>query len=93
MNIQQSDNGKKGRFFIEEGGQVLAEMTYVWAGKKIIIDHTEVSDTLEGKGIGKQLVDHAADFAREKDIKILPLCPFANAVMHKSSKYADLLSS
>ena len=41
MEIQQEDNGKKGVFFIEENGEVVAEMTYVWSGEdKIIIDHT-----------------------------------------------------
>ncbi len=50
MEIQQEDNGKKGVFFIEENGEVVAEMTYVWSGEdKIIIDHTEVSEKLAGK--------------------------------------------
>ncbi len=54
MEIQQEDNGKKGVFFIEENGEVVAEMTYVWSGEdKIIIDHTGVSEKLGGKGIGK----------------------------------------
>jgi predicted GNAT family acetyltransferase len=72
MEIQQEDNGKKGVFFIEENGEVVAEMTYVWSGEdKIIIDHTEVSEKLGGKGIGKQLVHKAVEMAREKHIKIL----------------------
>ena len=66
MEIQQEDNGKKGVFFIEENGEVVAEMTYVWSGEdKIIIDHTEVSEKLGGKGIGKQLVHKAVEMARE----------------------------
>ena len=81
MEIQQEDNGKKGVFFIEENGEVVAEMTYVWSGEdKIIIDHTEVSEKLGGKGIGKQLVHRAIEMAREKHIKILPLYPFAKKV-------------
>ena len=81
MEIQQEDNGKKGVFFIEENREVVAEMTYVWSGEdKIIIDHTEVSEKLGGKGIGKQLVHRAIEMAREKHIKILPLYPFAKKV-------------
>lgn len=78
-------------FYIEENGEVLAEMTYVWAADKMIIDHTEVSDKLAGKGAGKQLVNQAVLFAREKHIKILPLCPFAKSVFDKVEAYKDVL--
>jgi len=91
MEIQQKDDGKKGMFYIEENGEVLAEMTYVWAADKMIIDHTEVSDKLAGKGAGKQLVNQAVLFAREKHIKILPLCPFAKSVFDKVEAYKDVL--
>ena len=92
MNIQQTDDGKKGAFYIEEESERLAEMTYVWAGaEKFIIDHTEVSDKLAGKGAGKQLVAKAVEFAREKGVKIMPLCPFANKVFKKTPEYSDVL--
>ena len=92
MEIQQEDNGKKGVFFIEENNEIIAEMTYVWSGEdKIIIDHTEVSEKLGGKGIGKQLVHKAVEMAREKHIKILSLCPFAKRVFDKTEDYKDVL--
>lgn len=91
MDIQHSDDGKKGKFYIEQDGEQLAEMTYVWAGNKFIIDHTEVSDRLAGKGIGKQLVHKAVEFARNKHVKIMPLCPFAKAVFDKTEAYNDVL--
>jgi uncharacterized protein len=91
MEIQHRDDGKKGAFYIAQNGEVLAEMTYVWAGEKMIIDHTEVSDQLAGKGAGKQMVHQAVLFAREKHIKILPLCPFAKSVFDKVTDYQDVL--
>ncbi len=92
MEIQQTDDGKKGAFYIEQGGERLAEMTYVWAGEsKFIIEHTEVSDKLAGKGAGKQLVAKAVEFARAKGLKIIPLCPFANKVFKKTPAYNDVL--
>jgi len=92
MDIKQSDNGKKGMFFIEEANKVLAEMTYVWVGTDmIIIDHTDVDDTLKGKGAGKQMVTKAVEFAREKHIKIIPLCPFAKSVFEKVTEFNDVL--
>ena len=93
MEIQHRDDGRKGGFYVgEEDGKVLAEMTYVWAGsQKIIIDHTQVDESLKGKNVGKQLVHRAVVFAREKDIKILPLCPFTKAVLEKIAEYKDVL--
>jgi uncharacterized protein len=91
MEIQHRDDGKKGAFYIAQNEEVLAEMTYVWAGDKMIIDHTEVSDQLAGKGAGKQMVNQAVLFAREKHIKILPLCPFAKSVFDKVTDYQDVL--
>jgi predicted GNAT family acetyltransferase len=68
MEIQFKDDGKKGQFFIESDGNIVAEMTYVWAGhNKIIIDHTLVDKSLQGKNIGKQLVHQAVLFARERN--------------------------
>jgi predicted GNAT family acetyltransferase len=92
MEIQQNDNGKKGMFFISQESEILAEMTYVWVGtNRFIIDHTEVNEKLKGKGTGKQLVTKAVEFAREKNIKIIPLCPFAKSVFEKVKEFNDVL--
>ncbi|WP_262733361.1 GNAT family N-acetyltransferase [Gaetbulibacter sp. NE] len=86
MTIQQEDNLKKGKFYIIENNKQIAEMTYTYAGpSKIIIDHTEVDESLKGQGVGYKLVEEAVAFAREKALKILPLCPFAAAVFKKKA--------
>ena len=58
---------------------------------KMIIEHTEVSDELKGQNVGYQLVHTAVEYARTHNIKIVPLCPFANAVFKKKPEYADVL--
>ena len=94
MNIDHIKHGSKGAFIIKENNQRLAEMTYSKAGDRlIIIDHTEVSDALRGKGAGNQLVSAAVNYAREKNIKILPLCPFAKAIFDKTPEFSDVLSN
>jgi uncharacterized protein len=85
-------NEKNGYFYIVENDKILAKMTFVFAGKdKIIIDHTEVDPSSNGKGFGKKMVEKAVAFAREKNIKIIPLCPFAKSVFDKTPKYQDVL--
>jgi len=92
MGIQNNYDEKGGKFFIEENGEIIAEMTYVFAGEdKFIIDHTEVFPAGEGKGLGKKLVSAAVDFARDQKMKIMPLCPFAKSVIEKTVAYHDVL--
>ena len=92
MDILQEDNGKKGHFYIEAEGREAAGMYYVWAGEKMIIEHTDVDDAYGGRGLGKQLLVAAVKYARDNNIKIIPLCPFAKAMFDKTPEYRDVLS-
>lgn len=85
-------NEKNGFFHIDIDGKKEAKMTFVFAGpNKIIIDHTEVNEGHNGNGFGKQMVAQAVEFAREKNIKIIPLCPFAKKVFDKTPEFRDVL--
>jgi predicted GNAT family acetyltransferase len=85
-------NDKKGYFYIEINGKIEAKMTFVFAGStKIIIDHTEVHEGNNGKGYGKMMIAKAVAFARENNIKIVPLCPFAKKVIDKTPEFQDVL--
>lgn len=92
MDIQHKTGDSKGSFFIEKDGEVKAEITYSKAGPSlIIIDHTEVSDELRGENIGKRLVEHTVNYARENKLKIIPLCPFAKSVIDRDDSLQDVL--
>ena len=92
MKIEHSDNGKKGVFKVLFEGLTGGEVFYTWAGEdKLIIDHTEVFEGFEGKGIGKQLVMMVVEMARGKGVKILPLCPYAKALFDKTTALQDVL--
>lgn len=84
-DIKHSEQDTKGRFYVEEDDAVVAEITYTKNGDtRIIIDHTEVSEAKKGSGLGKQLVYHAAEYARRQNLKVLPLCPFARVVFRRN---------
>lgn len=93
MLIKHKKFGSKGLFFVEQDGNILAEMAYtVPSADKIIIEHTEVSDELRGKKVGYQLVDAAVAYARTHSLKIIPLCPFARSVFDKKPELGDVLN-
>lgn len=90
--VKLEANDRKGFFYIDLDGKRAAIMTFVFAGpNKIIIDHTEVNEEHNGKGFGRKMVTKAVDFAREKNIKIVPLCPFAKKVFDKTPEFKDVL--
>lgn len=91
VKLKLSDS--KGAFYIEINGKQEAMMTFVFSGEdKIIIDHTEVNKGNNGKGFGNKMVQEAVFFARERGIKIVPLCPFAKHVFEKTPSYNDVLA-
>jgi len=92
MKIENKKVGNKGIFYVEKDKKIVAEMIYnMPSADKMIIEHTEVSEALKGQGAGAQLVHEAVEYARANNIKIIPLCPFANSVFKKKPEYADVL--
>ncbi|MDX5340279.1 MAG: N-acetyltransferase [Cyclobacteriaceae bacterium] len=93
MNIQHQQNGNRGSFFVEEGAKHIAEMVYVMAGaQRMIIEHTEVDESLQGQGVGMKLLEALVDFVRKENIKVIPLCPFAKASFRKREDLQDVLN-
>lgn len=70
----------------------LAEMTFVPSGDNlIIIDHTTVTDKLNGQGVGKLLLEELVKWARKENKKIIPLCPYAKSQTEKNKEYHDMI--
>ena len=90
--IEHEQTGHRGAFFIEEEGKRLAALTYTVAGSRVILDHTDIDDALRGTGAGRKLVAAAVDWAREEEVKLMPLCPFARSVFDKTPEFGDVLA-
>ena len=92
MLIQHKQVGNKGMFYVGDDENILAELVYSspFPGK-MTIEHTEVNDELRGQNVGYQLVHTAVEYARQHNIKIRVLCPFARSVFNKKPDFADVL--
>ncbi len=94
MNIERTEDGKQGKFFIEENENQIALMTYEKTGAdKITINHTEVDSNHRGENLGKDLVGAAVKFARENDLKIAATCPFAAKILSATKEFRDVFVS
>ena len=89
--IKQQDS--KGFGMAREDGKRAGMMTFSIASEHlIIIDHTEVEPEYNGRGVGKDILYKIVEMAREKNIKIIPLCPFAAATFKKTKEIQDVLN-
>lgn len=92
MEIAIKEQNNKGFAIAKENGARVGLMTYsIPKSDFIIIDHSEVEPDLKGKGVGKKMLYKIIEMAREKHLKILPLCPFAGAMFKKLQDINDVL--
>ncbi|MCC5915015.1 MAG: N-acetyltransferase [Balneolaceae bacterium] len=92
MNIQHKSGETKGEFYLEVNGVVKAKMTYSKLGNtQIIIDHTEVDEDLHGENAGKAPVEAGVEHVRKNNLKVIPLCPFAKAMIQRDESLQDVL--
>jgi predicted GNAT family acetyltransferase len=79
---QVTDNQAASRFELHGDGE-LAELMYRRNGKRLVLVHTEVPESLEGRGIGGALVLAAIDRAERDGMTVVPLCPFARGWLER----------
>ena len=93
MLIQRKQVGEKGIFYVGLDGAIGAELFYhIDSRGNMVIEHTEVGEEFQGKGIGNKLVKTAVDYARTHQMKIIPLCPYANSLFKGTPEWKDLLA-
>ena len=81
----------RGSFYIEESGEIIAEMNIGVVGKVLTAYHTEVSDKLKGQGIGKKVLEAMVEHARKNQLKVIALCPFVYATFKRYPElYEDI---
>ena len=85
------DNPERHRFEINLGDGTFAIAEYTLRPGKIMFTHTAVPEAHEGKGIGTTLMRFALGAARERGLKVIPICPFFAAYMQKHAEVQDLL--
>lgn len=86
--LEPSENGQQA-FVIKEGEEKVAEMIMGVSDGVMTVYHTEVFPKAEGKGLGKTLVEAMADYAKQHQLKVIPLCVF---VLAQFKRHPDLYS-
>ena len=73
-------------------GERLAFLEFVTKEDKIYLTHTSVPKSLEGQGIGSELVDKTLKHLQSENAVVVPLCSFVAHYIDNNPEYATLLS-
>ncbi len=93
MSVTVSDNTEKQRFEARlDSGELAGVLTYTRGDGVAVYPHTKVDSRFEGRGIGGLLVEAALDDARDRGLKVDPVCPFIAVYIDRNPGYQDLLA-
>ena len=71
-------------------GDLTAVLDYQRVGDRLVLPHTGVPRALAGHGIGNLLAREGLEWARAENLRVVPLCPFVRAFLHRHPEYASL---
>jgi uncharacterized protein len=75
-NLAVVDEPSQSRFVLTVDGQT-SELLYRRVGDRLVLVHTEVPESLGGRGLGGRLVTAALEEAAAQGLTVVPVCPFA----------------
>ena len=84
------NNEKEQQFQVMVDGQK-AFLEYRLYKGDIALMHTDVPESLGGRGIATALAEFALNYAREKKLPVMVYCPFVSAYLKKHPEYLDVL--
>ena len=68
----------------------LSKLDYIQDGKNFVITHVGVHPELRGQGVAGKLVQGSLEYAREKSLRVIPMCSYAAAYIRRHREYIEL---
>ncbi len=91
MDPQIADDQEQSRFEIRADGELAGFVEYYLSGDEIAFTHTETEDRFRGHGLAGRLARSALEAARDRNLRVLPYCPFVRSWIAGHREYADLV--
>ena len=86
-----TDNPAHNRFEIDLGDGEFAFAAYNLLPGAIRFYHTVVPESHGGQGLGTALIEAGLAAARERGLKVIPICPFFRAYLKKHPEEQDIV--
>ena len=85
------NNSEVPRFEAQVEGHT-AVIDYYLYKDKIVFTHTGVPEAIAGRGIGSKMAKTALKYARQENLKVVPICHFVAGYIDRHPEYQDLVS-
>jgi len=83
---------KENKCFVAEIDGHKAYLSYNVFDDIIDLSYAFTPPELRGKGIAKIVVEYAFNYAKEKDLKVIPTCSYVQAFVERNDNYKNLLA-
>lgn len=81
------------RYELRADGRVVGAAVYRRLGDRVVFTHTEVPESVGGRGLGSRLVRAALDDVRQQGAHVVPRCPFVAGWIRRHPDYSDLVAA
>ena len=68
----------------------LSKLDYMQDGNTIVMTHVGVYPEHRGQGIAGKLTQVALEYAKERSLRVIPMCPYIAAYIRRNTRYEDL---
>lgn len=68
----------------------LCKLDYMQDGDTFVITHVGVHPDFRGLGIAGKIVQAGLEYAKERSLRVIPMCSYAAAYIRRNPKYMEL---
>jgi predicted GNAT family acetyltransferase len=87
-----ADDPAASRYEIRVGDDLAGFAEYRLLPGRMVIRHTEIDPSFEGRGLGARLATDALDDIRRRGLTVTPVCPFIAKFIREHPDYGDLVA-
>src|SRR5512147_196993 len=87
LKIIHNEPEKRFEVWIDE---YLSKLDYIKDGKNFVITHVGVHPELRGQGLAGKITQFALEYAKANSLRVIPMCSYAAAYIHRNPQYAEL---
>lgn len=68
----------------------LSKLDYIQDGRNFVITHVGVHPELRGQGVAGRITEVSLEYAKEHNLRVVPMCSYAAAYIRKHPEYTEL---
>lgn len=68
----------------------LSKLDYIEDGSTIVMTHVGVNPAHRGQGVAGKVTKFALEYAKEKSLRVVPMCSYVGAYIRRNPEYIEL---